>query len=82
MKLPAVWMAATFAAGIGLASHSHAPPKLWITAASIAILVGATFAWRTRIIQEWIVAMFAWFALGGAALCIERAQFQQTTSRN
>jgi competence protein ComEC len=72
MKLPAVSIAAAFAAGIGLAGPCHAPPKIWIAAAAAAILLGATFVWRGLTISAWAFSMLAWFALGGAALSVER----------
>ncbi len=72
MKLPAVWIAAAFAAGIGLAGHFHVPPKIWIVAVAAAILAGAAFVWRGLTMSAWAFSMLAWIALGGAALSVER----------
>jgi hypothetical protein len=40
MKLPALWIAAAFATGIGIASHWQSSPKIWFAAATIAISIG------------------------------------------
>ena len=73
MKIPAVWMASAFAAGIALAGHYHLPLRIWIAAAAVAIAAGAILALRHHTIPGATFALLAWFALGGTALSIERA---------
>ena len=73
MKIPAVWMASAFAAGIALAGHCHLPLKIWIAATAIAIAAGVILAFRDNPIPGATLALLAWFALGGTALSIERA---------
>jgi hypothetical protein len=40
MKLPALWMLAAFAAGIGIAERWPGSPRLWVLGAAVAILLG------------------------------------------
>ncbi len=73
MKLPAVWIAGTFAAGIALADAVPARPGIWLIAA-LVILAGGLISLRIR--QElWAtlsLVLLAWFALGGFAASLER----------
>jgi len=46
MKLPAVWIFAAFASGIGIAMRWPGSLKLWAAAGAVAILCGAILAWR------------------------------------
>ena len=81
MKLPALWMLAAFAAGIGIAERWPGSVRLWVAAATVAILlgvglallVGAGFARRHFVTFAWICALAAWLALGGLARCVELA---------
>jgi competence protein ComEC len=73
MKLPALWIAATFATGIGLASRGQSSPKMWFSTAAIAILAGLVLIWRQRAASAWCFALLAWLALGGLAITVERA---------
>jgi competence protein ComEC len=81
MKLPALWMLAAFAAGIGIAERWPGSPKLWVAAAAVAILlgvavvffVGAGFVRRHFVTFAWVCALAAWLALGGLARCVELA---------
>src|SRR5271156_3718727 len=73
MKLPAVWIFAAFASGIGIAMRWPGSVSLWAVAAGIAILAGAVLAWRNSVFPPaWIFALLAWSALGGFSVEIER----------
>ena len=72
MKLPAVWLAACFGAGIGLASRwPEAPGRLALVAVA-ALCVGA-LAWRHTNGIAWFAVLVAWTALGGFATSVEHA---------
>jgi competence protein ComEC len=73
MKLPALWIAAAFAAGIGIASRWQASPKIWCAVAAAAITLGIVLIWRSRAAFAWCFALIAWLALGGLAIGVERA---------
>ena len=73
MKLPALWIAASFAAGIALASRWPASPKVWAAAAITALLIAGILASRGFVAPAWVVALAAWLALGGFATAVERA---------
>ncbi|HEX2777512.1 MAG TPA: ComEC/Rec2 family competence protein, partial [Candidatus Acidoferrales bacterium] len=73
MKLPALWIAAAFAAGIGVASRWQASPKIWCAAAAVAISAGIILIWLRRAALAWCTALIAWIALGGLAMGVERA---------
>ena len=73
MKLPAVWLAAAFAAGIALASRWPAPVAPLGAACMAAIVVSAILLWRRFSPVAWIFALAAWVSLGAVAANIERA---------
>jgi competence protein ComEC len=73
MKLPALWIAAAFAAGIALASRWPASPKVWAAAAVAGLLAAGILAWRSFVAPAWVLALGAWLALGGLAAGVERA---------
>jgi competence protein ComEC len=73
MKLPALWIAGAFAAGIALASRGPEELRAWLLVAVAAMLAAALLVWRGRIVPAWALALVAWFALGGLARSIERA---------
>ena len=73
MKLPALWIFAAFAAGIGIAMRWSASPGLWAAAVTFAILCAAIFVWRNYSSPAWILALLAWLALGGLALAVEHS---------
>lgn len=81
MKLPALWMLASFAAGIGIAERWPGSLGLWAAVVAAAILLGAGlaalaatgFARRHFVTLAWICALAAWLALGGLARCVELA---------
>ncbi|HXN18984.1 MAG TPA: hypothetical protein VN875_11670 [Candidatus Binatus sp.] len=53
MTLPALWIAAAFAAGLGLASRGQSSPTIWFASAAIAILAGLILIWRQRAASAW-----------------------------
>ena len=73
MKLPALWIAAAFAAGIGIASRWQTSPKIWCAVAAVAIIAGVILIWQKRSVFTWCLALVAWIALGGFAIAVERA---------
>ncbi len=78
MKLPALWILAGFAAGIGIAERWPASLKLWAVAAALGILIGGILAagflaWRHCVAIAWTCALVAWLAIGGLAASMERA---------
>ncbi len=73
MKLPALWIVAAFAAGILAATRWPVPGAAWLAAAVAAIFLGVILVWRGRVGAAWAFALLAWAALGGWALCAERA---------
>jgi predicted membrane metal-binding protein len=78
MKLPALWILAAVAAGIGVAERWPGAPRLWAVVAGLGILVGgileAVFlAWRNCAAVAWVFALLAWVAIGGLAFSVERA---------
>jgi competence protein ComEC len=87
VKLPVLWIAAAFGAGILLAgarpftsSLSAAPHPLTVdaTVVIIAIVAGGVLAARNFSIAAWICALAAWCALGAFAATLERAAVPAT----
>jgi competence protein ComEC len=73
MKLPALWIAAAFAAGIGTATRWQTSPKIWCAVTAVAIIAGVILIWQKRAGFAWCFALVAWLALGGFAIAVERA---------
>ncbi|MGA3292638.1 MAG: DNA internalization-related competence protein ComEC/Rec2 [Candidatus Acidiferrales bacterium] len=73
MKLPALWIAAAFAAGVAISVHWPSPLKVWLAAAAADMLLGAILLWRAHLAVAWTFALLAWLALGGVAAGLERA---------
>jgi hypothetical protein len=78
MKLPALWILAAFAAGIGVAERWPGAPNLWVVVAVLGIMVGgilvaAFLSWRGSVAVAWCCALVAWAAIGGLAASVERA---------
>jgi hypothetical protein len=71
MKLPAVWIFAAFASGIGIAMRWPASPKLWAAGAILAIVAGVVLAWRDFSSPAWICVLLAWVAVGGFSIGVE-----------
>jgi competence protein ComEC len=71
MKLPVLWIAAAFAAGIGVASRWPAPLAWWMAVSTLAILVGGILAWKEHAATAWAFALVAWMGAGGLAVSVE-----------
>ncbi|MFZ0634017.1 MAG: ComEC family competence protein, partial [Candidatus Acidiferrales bacterium] len=72
MKLPAVWLAAAFAAGILLRIAAPARLPIGLAAAAILILCGSLLLKFSRNPWiAWLIALGAWAAIGFAASAIE-----------
>ena len=77
MKIPAVWIAAAFAAGIVLRPDSFASASPLLVAAGVLILVAAMAMKFFRALwPAGILALAAWCALGAASASIERHAFR------
>jgi competence protein ComEC len=73
MKVPALWIAAAFAAGILLRPAGSSSAAPWLMAAGALILMGAVAAkFSLGLWPAGIVALAAWCALGAASASIER----------
>ncbi|HTW22800.1 MAG TPA: DNA internalization-related competence protein ComEC/Rec2 [Candidatus Baltobacteraceae bacterium] len=73
MKLPALWIVASFASGIALATRWPEPVRLPLAVALGAIACGAILLWRSQTRSAWAVALVAWAALGALATSVERS---------
>ena len=73
MKLPALWIVASFASGIAIATRWPEPANLSLAVALVAIALGAILLWRSKTHAAWTLALVAWAGLGGLATGIERA---------
>jgi competence protein ComEC len=73
MKVPALWIASAFAAGIILCPAGSSGASAWLIVAGALILVGAMAAKFMRTLwPAGLIAMAAWCALGAASVSIER----------
>ncbi len=73
MKLPVLWIAAAFAAGIAAANRWTVSPNLFAMAALAALLLALILLQRRLVVAAWSSALIAWFALGGLALGVEHS---------
>ncbi|HEV2297113.1 MAG TPA: ComEC/Rec2 family competence protein [Candidatus Acidoferrales bacterium] len=72
MKLPALWLALAFGAGIAAENWWHAPQIAWLSAAAIAIVAGGFLLIWKRLRLAGIFVLATWFAIGGLALHLQR----------
>jgi competence protein ComEC len=69
MKLPALWLALAFGGGIAAQHAISARPWPWLATAAVTIAVGLLLLLiRRSLWLAGILALAAWFALGGLAL--------------
>ena len=73
MKLPALWIAATFAAGIGIITRWPHQPLMYAAVAALAIATGGILMWRRLLFAAALCGLAASTTLGGLALAIEQA---------
>ena len=73
MKLPAFWIFAAFASGIGIAGRWPGSVLVWTIAAVVAVLGGAVLSWRIFPSPAWAFALVAWLAVGGLAVRVEQS---------
>lgn len=73
MKLPAVWLALSFASGI-LASHAEKSAIAWLVVCIFATALGLSVLWIDKLKKtSALLALVAWFTLGGLGASLERA---------
>lgn len=78
MKLPALWLALAFAAGIATGTGLAADLAFWLIPCFAAIAAGICIAFFTRrSVIAGSLALLAWFALGGTAAQLERRDLPQ-----
>jgi hypothetical protein len=70
MKLPALWIAAAFAAGIESARHAHFSLVVSAGAAFGAILFATILLWRRQAAIAWALVLFAWATVGATGTTI------------
>jgi len=76
MKLPAVWLALAFVAGIAVEEAVPVSPHRWLLVAVLAMAVAFLLLSSRRFLgPAWIVTLVTWFTLGGLAACLERSSF-------
>jgi competence protein ComEC len=73
MKLPALWIAAAFAAGIGIITRWPHQPLTYAAVAALAILAGGILIWRRLLFAAALCGLAAWTTLGCLALATEQA---------
>ncbi|HXQ26746.1 MAG TPA: ComEC/Rec2 family competence protein [Candidatus Acidoferrales bacterium] len=71
--MPALWIVAAFAAGVGISSRWPASLRLYVAAAVAGILLSGVLVWRKRASAAWILALLSWVATGAVAIGVERA---------
>src|SRR6201982_1838200 len=73
MKLPALWIPAAFAAGIGVIKRWAQQPLTYAAISGLASLAGGILIWRRLLFAAALCGLAAWTTLGGLALAIEQA---------
>ena len=74
MKLPLLWLAVAFVAGVALARNAHFSVREYAIAAATSIAVAAIFLWRNHAAIAWTIALIAWAAAGAAAARVQAAK--------
>lgn len=78
MKLPTLWIAAAFAAGIALSRRANISIVQAAVIACIALVLAAVLLWRKQAVIAWAAVLLAWLATGATATAVQRS----TISRN
>jgi competence protein ComEC len=76
MRLPALWLAAAFGAGVWLAASRRGEaiaPATWLALALLTLAIAFICLRRERLVAAWTITLFAWFCLGGFGAAGERA---------
>lgn len=73
MRLPALWVALAFAAGILVSTRKPLPPFPLLIAATAALLLAGIATYRNHSFSAWALALGAWLVLGAFAASLERA---------
>lgn len=73
MRLPALWFALAFAAGIAVSAREPFPPWLLPLAAIILIILAAIATGRRHLLTAWTITLAVWIALGALAANLQRA---------
>jgi competence protein ComEC len=74
MKLPAVAIVSTFAAGLALSGRlAVVPLRAWLAAILVFLITGAFFLAREQLAAAGICSLAAWFALGSLTLLLDRS---------
>ncbi|HLV95993.1 MAG TPA: ComEC/Rec2 family competence protein [Candidatus Acidoferrales bacterium] len=73
MRLPALWIALAFAAGILASMHDPLSPGILIVASAFALVLAAVAILCKRLVIAWALALAMWVALGALAANLERA---------
>lgn len=78
MKLPILWLAGAFAAGVVLARQSHLSVGECAFAACGSTIVAAIFLWRKHAGIGWAIALIAWAATGATAARVQATKVDPT----
>ena len=73
MKIPALWMAAAFAAGLAIIQHAAISVSLCAAAAGACIMLALIALRLRRAGIAWIFTLAAWVAVGSIAASMQRA---------
>jgi Domain of unknown function (DUF4131) len=77
MRLPALWIALAFGAGIFVSMRSALQPKILVAACFLAFALCGAAAFRRWLVSAWVLALGAWFVLGALAVNLERTSLPQ-----
>ncbi|HEV2489047.1 MAG TPA: DNA internalization-related competence protein ComEC/Rec2 [Candidatus Acidoferrales bacterium] len=72
MKLPALWLALAFAAGIATQHSWNVTRDAWLSFAVVAILAGLVLLIWKRLVPAGVFALVTWFSLGAMAIQVRR----------
>lgn len=73
MKLPALWLALAFGAGIATEHLWDGPRIVWLSAVAVLLVAGIVLLIVKRLALAGVLALSAWFALGGLAFRLQQS---------